>query len=317
MLNSKVFEVLNILKEFSSGREINIHSYSKQTGISERTIRRYLEELRSFFGDESIIKVSKGSYACLDKNFFNATTLPNRYEANESEKLIDLLHVINPGFMNNLPQSYKNIDKKLEKELSLVFLIKGSPHEKSPDIKIFELIKKAITQKRYCDITYDDKKLKNVRMLKIIYCKGNWQVAILSDIFKDNNDYGVIRLSFISEVKILAKTFYIEDYTKRFLENFETFGDGYKKEPYECEVAINPLIEKYFIQKRFLKSQKLDRTLKNGWRVIKYTITNDNMILLLAKRFFPNFIILSPKSARDTFENDLSTYNKNIKSLKR
>ncbi|MFV0482337.1 MAG: hypothetical protein ACK5LP_10205 [Campylobacteraceae bacterium] len=117
MQTNKTIEILNMLNEFSNGREINIKSYSIQNELSERTVRRHIEELKNFFGEESIIQISKGSYASVDKNLFNATTLPNKYEANESEKLIDLLHIINPGFINGLPQTYKKVNIKLQKEL--------------------------------------------------------------------------------------------------------------------------------------------------------------------------------------------------------
>ncbi|MFV0482336.1 MAG: WYL domain-containing protein [Campylobacteraceae bacterium] len=195
--------------------------------------------------------------------------------------------------------------------------MRGSPHENLPKIDIFEGVKRAISLKRYSDITYNDKILKNVKLLRIIYCKGNWQVAMLSDAFMENNGYGVVRLSFITKIKIQSKTFYIEDYTKNFIDNFETFGDGYKKNIYDCKVVVSPKIEKYFLQKKFFRSQTMGEKLKNSWRIVNFRITSDSMILLLARRFYPDFIILSPKSAKDAFDEEFLAYKKNDLEVKK
>ncbi|WP_155589504.1 hypothetical protein [Campylobacter hyointestinalis] len=55
-----------------------------------------------------------------------------------------------------MPQTHKKVDAKLTKELASVFLIKGSPHEQSPNLRIFGLIQKAIKFRRYCDLIYED-----------------------------------------------------------------------------------------------------------------------------------------------------------------
>ncbi|WP_261792076.1 WYL domain-containing protein [Campylobacter hyointestinalis] len=181
--------------------------------------------------------------------------MPNEQQ-DESEKLIDMLHIINPGFAKFMPQTHKKVDAKLTKELASVFLIKGSPHEQSPNLRIFGLIQKAIKFRRYCDLTYEDEELKNVKILKIIYSKGNWQLATLCDT-NQNNGYKVLRLCFVKDVTIKKSSFYIDDYTENFVRNSETFMDGYRQKAYECIVAVSPNVAKYFKQKRFFRSQKI------------------------------------------------------------
>lgn len=140
MADKKIFEILNLLKEFANGREVVLKSYALNSGLSERTLRRYIKDLQEFFGDEYIANLGRGSYICKNLELFKPFILPNNVW-NESEKLIDMLHIINPGFAKFLPTTHKKIDAKLTKDLAEIFLIKGSPHENTPDLKIFAQLK--------------------------------------------------------------------------------------------------------------------------------------------------------------------------------
>ena len=312
--SKKSFEILEFLKELSSGREVALKSYSVKSGLSERTLRRYIEDLREIFGNEHIIRLEKGSYVLKNSELFKGFTMPNKHQ-NESEKLIELLHIINPGFAKFLPPTHKKVDEKIAKELAEIFLIKGSPHENTPNLRIFALLQKAIKFKRYCDLKYHDRELQNVKILKLVYCKGNWQVATLRSDESQNNGFEVLRASFIKEIELTQKTFYIDDYTRDFIKNSETFWDGYKTPLYVAEVAVSPESIKYFYQKKFFKSQEISGEIyPNGWHKVKFTITSDEMLLVLAKRWFPNFIIISPNSARDKFNESVKLYNESIKN---
>lgn len=287
-----------------------LKNYALKCGLSQRTITRYISELREFFGKEFIISPSRGSYVCKNKKLFKDFFMPNEF-INESEKLIDLLHIINPGFAKYLPNEHKKIDEKLAKELSEVFLIKGSPHENTPNLKIFGLTQKAIKFKRYADIVYDGSKFENVKLIKIIYSKGNWQVAILQKDNSINNGFLVIRLNFIESITIKKETFYVDDYTLNFVKNSETFWDGYKVKGSKASVMISPDIVKFFHKKQFFKSQHITTQNKNGWFNIEFEITSDDMLLILARRFFPDFIIISPKNTKEKFDNIINIYQEN------
>ncbi|QKF61994.1 helix-turn-helix transcriptional regulator [Campylobacter curvus] len=310
MGSKKVFELLNLLRELVSAREISVKNYALNSGLSERTIRRYLNDLKSFFGEESIMITSRGTHSVVDKNLISTIMLPNQSEKEEFEKLIDLLHIINPGFTSILPPAYKHIDDRLSKELAQVFLIKGSPHEKNINLKILSKLEKAIKFRKYCDLYVENTWLKQIKPLKIIYCKGNWQLALIDANDTSNNGFKVIRLCFINEVALSPKTFNISAYTENFIRNLQSFWDGYKVAAYECEVAVAPCIEKYFRQKKFFSSQRIGEKFKNGWVKVIFEITRDDMILMLARRWFPHFVVLSPKSARDKFDTIIKEYEK-------
>lgn len=311
MNTKKIFEILDLLKELSTGKEINVNDYAIQKEISSRTVRRYFEDIKSFFGEHTITQTHRGSYIAIDKDFFTTILLPSLEEKMEIEKLIDLLHIINPGFSNMLPSAHKKADNKIQKELTQVFLIKGSPSETLPSQEVFDTLKKAIKGRRYCHIVYDNEVLHNIKPLKIIYCKGNWSLAILNEHDKQNNGFKVIRVGFISSIDVQSKTFNKDSYAENFICQSQTLLEGYKVPSYEAIVAISPHVEKFFQQKSFLRSQKILEILPNGWTKVSYQITHNAIILMFARRWFPDMVILEPQEAKDEMDHILEVFNQN------
>jgi len=308
MNRKKIFEIFELLQELTSGKEIVISDYAAQKEISERTLRRYFEDLRSFFGEHSIIQTARGSYTSINKEFFTNALLPSLEDKIEIEHLIDLLHIINPGFTNELPSMHRKVDNKIQKELTQVFLIKGSPAETLPSQETFDTLKKAIKGRRYCDIVYENELLSDVKPLKIIYCKGNWSLAILHEHESKNSGFRFIRVGFIDSISLQAKTFNKDAYSENFVCNAQSFFEGYKVPSYEAIVAVAPHVEKFFRQKSFLRTQRILETLPNGWVKISYQITSNDFILMLARRWFPDMIILEPKEARDEMDALIQNY---------
>jgi len=203
------------------------------------------------------------------------------------------------------------VDNKLQKELTQVFLIKGSPSETLPSQEIFDSLKKAIKGRRYCDLVYEGEQWHDIKPLKIIYCKGNWNLAILNEHEKKNNGFKVIRVGFINALILQSKTFNKDTCVENFLCASQSFLEGYKIQPYEALVAISPKIEKYFRQKMFLRSQQILETLPNGWVKISFSITSNDVLMMLVHRWFPDMIILEPKEARDELDNIVEQYYSN------
>ena len=315
MNNKKIFEVLELLRELVAGKEIVIAEYAVQKEISIRTARRYFEDLRSFFGEHSIIQTARGSYTSINKEFFTNALLPSLDEEIEIERLVDLLHIINPGFSNILPTIHRKVDNKIQKELTKVFLIKGSPSETLPSQETFNVLKKAIKGRRYCDIFYDNELLNNVKPLKIIYCKGNWHLALINEHEKKNHGFRVIRVGFISSITLHSKTFNKDLYAENFLFASQSFLEGYKVPSYEAIVAIPPHLEKFFRQKSFSRTQKILETLPNGWIKISYQITSNDFLLMLARRWFPDMIIIEPKEVQDELEAMIGRFEDNKASI--
>lgn len=307
---TKTTKILLFLQEISSGREINLNSYALNNGLSERTLRRYVSDIRTVFGSDFIEKLGNGNYVCKNKEFYKAFMIPYQ-KADDTEKLIELLHTINPGFSDFLPPEHKKLGVKLARELGDIFLIKGSPHEESPNLKIFLSVKKAVKFRRYVSFNYEGVWFSDVKFLKIIYSKGNWQVAMIDEKESINNGFRVIRLNFIDEIMLSEKTFHTDFEALKFIQNFETFWDGYKVKPYLCEVFVSDEVLKYFKKKKFFGSQKItEKKDINGFTKIEFMITSDDMILMLARRFFPNFIIKTPKSAKVKFDEMIEKYLK-------
>ncbi|MFV0480434.1 MAG: WYL domain-containing protein [Campylobacteraceae bacterium] len=243
MKNKKTFEVLTLLKELSTGKEVNVKQYSIEMEVSERTVRRYFEEIRMFFGEHTINQTNRGSYVAIIKKDIEKILPLNFEQKLEQDKLIGMLHVINPGFAAHLPQEYSQVNDKIRGELNKVFLIKCSPPEDFVDKDIFSKIARAIMFRNYCNILHDRILYNDVKPVKIVYCKGNWQLLVLIT-KKDKQEIKVLRLSFVQSILVKSKTFHTDEKVENFIINSQSFFDCYGVEPFEAIVAVSPKVIK-------------------------------------------------------------------------
>lgn len=191
-------------------------------------------------------------------------------------------------------------------------MIKQNPFEnfmKKKDL-LFD-IKNAIKQKRYTKIEYESDKtyiFEEAKILKILFAKGNFYLAVLTndDI---NNGFKFLRLSFIKNITLNPNSFKKDLEAEYFLRNFQTLFSLYKEKPYEVVLKVDSSVKRFFIQKKFLSSQKIIENRDD--LVLSFEITNEMEILSLVKKWLPHIKIISPKALKSKFENDLVKYLEN------
>ena len=72
------------------------------------------------------------------------------------------------------------------------------------------------------------------------------------------------------------------------------------------QIEVDKSIKRFFKQKKFLSSQTILKEDDNLF--LSYKITNDMEILPLVRKWLPNIKIISPKSTKDKFKNELQSY---------
>ena len=72
-----------------------------------------------------------------------------------------------------------------------------------------------------------------------------------------------------------------------------------EKNVIEVLLKINDKKARFFKNKKFLKSQKIEQNLENGDIVVKYTVTNFNEITSFILSWLPNVEVLEPKELKD------------------
>ncbi|OCL95824.1 WYL domain-containing protein [Aliarcobacter thereius] len=305
MQTKKSILQLQLLKELLEGKKISLKVFSSKYDLSIRTAQRYIEDIIEIF-EENLIKDSE--YYSFISNSILETNILN-FNKKELENFVDLYSLLDFDFSRNLDEKDKTILQKMEKKYSQVYMIKQNPFEQFTQKKdlLFD-IKDAIKNRRYTKIEYtSDKKYiyEQAKILKIVFAEGNFYLAILTN--EDiNNGFKFLRLSFLDKIILYPNSFKKDYEAEDFLKNFQTLFSNYKKEPFEVVLKVDNKIKRFFINKKFLSSQKIVENKED--LILSFKVTNSMEILPLVKKWLPNIKIISPKNLKDQLENELREY---------
>jgi predicted DNA-binding transcriptional regulator YafY len=301
---------LLLIKELLEGKKISVKIFSAYHDVSLRTTQRYIEDITEVF-EENLIKEGD-SYFLISNDFLEKNILS--FDKKELEVFVDLFSLIDSNFISRFYEDSSNILSKLQKKYSDTYMIKQNAFESIFSKKaLISDIKNAIKRKNYVNINYFSNKqfiFKEAKLLKIIYTDGNFYVATLTD-DEINNGFKFLRLSFITEIKVLQNTFHRDLNAEEFLKKFQTIFSNYLKKPYEVVIEVDKSIKRFFKQKDFLSSQKIVEEKEN--LILSYQITNDMEILPLVKKWLPLIKIISPESTKEKFKKEIELYLNEIK----
>ncbi len=296
---------LDLLKQLLEGKKISLKDFSLSNEISVRTAQRYIEDLLEIF-EENIAKEGD-FYSFISNHFLEKNILS--FDKKELEIFVDLFSLIDFEFANKFDEKTTTFLKKIQKNYSHTYMIKQNSFENIFSKKsLISDIKIAIKNKRYVNIKYfSDKEFlfEEARIIKIIFTDGNFYVATLTN-DAINNGFKFLRLNFITDIELLKNSFHRDIEAEYFLKNFQTIFSNYKKESYEVQIEVDKSIKRFFKQKKFLSSQTILKEDDNLF--LSYKITNDMEILPLVRKWLPNIKIISPKSTKDKFKNELQSY---------
>ena len=297
--------LLFFLKELLEGKKISLKSFALENDINIRTAQRYIEDIEEAFPDNLLKEndfYSFVSNSTLEKNILN-------FDKKEFEILIDLVSLLEFDISNKFDENTKKFVNKIQKQYSQSYMIKQNPFEKlSLKRDLLFDIKNAIKNNRYTKIVYEsDKKyiFDEAKIFKIIFAEGNFYIAILTK-EELNNGFKFLRLNFISDIKLYSNSFKKDIEAEYFIKNFQTLFSSYKEKTYEVILKINPSVKRFFLQKKFLSSQKIIEN--KEYLTLSFEITNDMEILSLVKKWLPNIKIISPKTLKDKFNEELKSY---------
>ncbi|NPA63695.1 MAG: WYL domain-containing protein [Epsilonproteobacteria bacterium] len=294
--HKKFFKFLQYIKKH---RRYCTNELAEELGTSPKTITRYHKKLKELFGVE-FVTISRGCYAIKDVSIFKDFLfdgVPDR----ESQLVFDLLAMIHPKVLSYFGFSPKEVERLLQDNES-VYLIKESPFEDLVNSQILEQLKEAIKEQYYSDILYHPHNrlvYEDVKPLRIVYAEGNWYLAVLTQ-DEINNGFKFLRINFIKKIQLKPKKFRRDSTALYFLQTFQSLFSAYNQYPRSVLVEVDEEVARYFRVKKFLASQRIVKD--QGKLTIQYTITNDEEILFLAKRWMPHMHILEPKHLQEELE---------------
>lgn len=321
-LNNKTLIIFEILKKLVKKREIypSDAELLDEFGIQERTLRRYIEEIKilfpnSFIIENKLVKNAKRPMGVLrvsDKNKDIVIVL--EYLLKNSDNLgwlITLLNENDPSLLNDLDKYEKEVSKQLQED-SDIFLFKTNPLENlqdEPSKRYLSELRNAVANREYRDIKYkyigEVENLTDAKCLKIVFTDGNWYLAIEDA----NENFRLLRVAFIVSLTKSSK-----NYQKKILSKYKTYFNKIQNAmslpsntPQRALLKASPKVAIYFHKgmKSFFPSQRFEKALEDGSVTFSIDFTQDIEILPFIKRWLPDIEILEPKSLRDKFKEDL------------
>lgn len=298
---------LQLLKELLEGKVVSTKSYSLKSGVNQRTIQRYMEDISEIFS-ENIIK-NGTNYKFISDTFLEKDLLT--FDKKELEILVDLFSLVEFDFTNKFDENSKAFLEKIRKKYSNVYNIKQNPFENIFEKKeLLSDIKNGIKNRKYVNIKYSDGEdflFDNTKIFKIVFTEGNFYLAVLIN-NETNDDFKFLRLSFVTQIELLQTTFNKDLKALDFLKNFQTIFSSYDKKPYDIMLQIDRSIKKNFLNKKILPSQTIIRDDED--LIVSYKITNDMEILPIVKQWIPHIKIIFPHTTKQKLNNELVEYLK-------
>lgn len=309
--------VLELLKRFNDNQKICLESLQNDPmweGKSDKTLRRDLDVIREYFPNsfEIIRGGEKGCYKAITKDIFN-----NFMDTNT---LTLMVQTFNIAQRNNILEGLNIsdddkyiIDSKIKKLKECYEFITKPYETKKGDTFLFKEMEKAIHYKMYTTITQKengDLKEYKVKPYKIIFMHENFYLACENTNLE--HPFSIFRISNIQKVKPYAKTFHINPDIESFIKEVQTpfpkYTPSYRTHMIEVVVTIDSTKAKFFKLKKFLSSQKIIETKKDGSLLLSYRVTQETEMEELIKKWIPYMIVIKPISLKQRIENDLKKY---------
>jgi predicted DNA-binding transcriptional regulator YafY len=287
----KLNRIFGIIKEIEKGKIICVSDFAKKFGVDNRTVQRDLKDIEEIFGIKRIL-IKKGCYSfpkikkidVIDKDF---------------EKIANVF-----GALDKRVLKYFGVDERvLNRLIDMDFIyLKSSPVEELLNSEL-EKIKSAIKFKKVLQIKYHSDKeyfFDEFKPYKVVFCEGNWYLCGMSN-DEINNGFKFLRVNFIKEIKDTPKTFKKDRSVEEFIRNFDTLFSKFNVPKFDVVVKVDEEVSRYFKVKKFHPSQKIIED--NGDLLIKYSVTNEDEIILLAKKWLPYMRVIKPRYIQEELEN--------------
>lgn len=284
---------LNTITQLLRSKPHSIAQLSEKLGVCTKTIQRDLYEVLTEYG-----AVKRGRMWHIDD-------LAIKDNLNHEERIIlNVLDAISKGMGTNFYSKAHILLEQITQQLEHPILA-NTTHEKldKDDFSNFEILEKAIREKRKIQCKYNDYKFK-VKPLKLAIFDGLWYLLLLDSDRKDT--FKKFHLRSMHEIMILEEKFEINRELEERIqeENSACFDISESK---KARLLLAQPITKYFERKPHTK-QNITGKDKVGSVEIEIEYTNIMEIKPLIYYYLPFIKVLAPKELADTIKDEIGGY---------
>jgi len=282
---SSLYRTIEILKHLNEGKKLCVTRLAQEYEVSDRTIRRDFELIKELFGD----------FMSKEGECYQAYKKVLLEEVLSATDLMTLANIVNLFGVTKKESLISDKTKALVEKSMSVYEFKSRPFE---GVKNYEVVKKlehAIKFHKVIRIRYRTERAigeSNFHAYKILFLNENFYM-VGENISKNNFEFR--RVSMIEEVEYKSKTFMPHSDIEAFIKNIQTPWASFGKAETIVMLRVNKSIRRYFILKKYLPSQKINKTYENGDILIQYSISNIREIEELIIKWLPRIEIISPQ----------------------
>jgi predicted DNA-binding transcriptional regulator YafY len=297
--HSKLDGQIYILKKILRQEELNTTQIAKYLEVSDRSVRRYIEDLSTLFEFpiESKNKKWQVPNFIMDVRSYNANELVvikelfQKIEKDNAalyEKAIELFNVLN-----------EKASHTIYKQSSVEDILSTCKNE-------FYLVKNAIenTSEIKFSFFYDDN-IKHVQPLKIANLEKYWYLLCF-DI--EENRFSKYHFKGVRNVEVLDNKFDIKkhDYLDKLEFAINAFYNIYDTN--KVKLKISKEAKNVLSRKELNPSQKIYKD-KNGEYILDITVSDLREISPLIQQWIPHIHVIEPKELKNLISENLKNYD--------
>lgn len=294
----KVNRIIRIMEMLSRNIPVSTRKLAEEFNVSQRTIQRDLQTIKSEFGEGFIKKNfsnKKESSVSLDSIFLRLIKNLSREWYDEIKRMYDIVEDI--------------------KTSTIIPIMPKRRNEKKNNVDIIQKIDNAIEFLNKIEFYYDrgDGKIKKVVAcpLKILYYDGFLYLLCFLDKSGNEISYRTYRIDRIKELNETDETFMYTENLEELLENiYSVWGirDKTGGKTYNVNLEIYSWAVDFFENFNVLRDQSTIR--KKDKIIVKGKVFNFNEIIPYILRFMPYVKVKSPKSLKKEIDKIISEYKK-------
>ena len=296
---NKISAIIFILNKLDCG-EVTTKGLAEELNVSTKSIQRYIREIEN--AEFPLYNPQKGAYA-----FVEGFSLQKMLLSDTEAGLLVLLNSFVDSLKNKkIDKSFDMFKKRiLSEHADSPFFIKFQTGPKYEITEKTKTIEKAIKEQEYITIeSVYNKKLQNLKPIKIAYFEGFWYLICLL-----GHKNKVLKYNIDNIKTITATNKYFEitsDINKILKESTNIYFEMERK--IKVKLSVAQKAAKYFKVKEYFPLQKITKENKDGSLILECKIAKEEEILPTIFHWLPHVKVIEPKWLDDTVRDILKQY---------
>ncbi len=288
--------LVTILSRLDHGEALSVKELAKEFGVSERTIRRDLNERLSAF---PLYQENRKWKMDEDFRLQKVTTLEDRL-------VLDILQKLGEGLGGVFAQKSRTLLSRLKNGTPDALYTKLYFEDIAHKMKELEILEEAIGAKRQVSFFYENRARQVSAVvampLKIVNFEGYWYLLALHE--------GNLRkyyLKNISSLQVLEQEFVSGIDIDSYLQQAVSIWFDDTKTPYEVLLYADSTASRYFRRKP-LPTQKITALHEDGAMEFSVSITHEMEIVPLVLQWLPHLFVRSPRHIKEAIDDRVERY---------